>query len=436
MKNNRIKRDLISLSLIFSCLFASAQIQLKQIKRDQPLENKSIILISDVLNPLNPDNNRIIVSELTHDGNNTYARYHFETTSDNAWFKNCVLFKMGKFHYVQNGEFSLYDLKNKSWACETVYNNLYSVMLSKEDRYPYYHYRFMYNAGSTYLYSHRKKGSLDLFLRTYNYDGKKYVYYYNSRPGDLTPYYFTLSNVEYISDTSNDTYFKSNLNYHIIERTYKLGNTYNTVAFPYDVTIRSGNHIYNNGTNEFIVYKLESVENNVLHFTRDISGKFLANVPYIVVSQKGDNTTKDQKYIERYLSDTPIEIDYDFNFNIHYVMQSGDISVGTFYGYEENSKTIKSNTYFMHGNKLVNSKNYNGGVNLHRFRWFVQNNGNQPVTMTFDGMTDVESVDMDVEDGDTYVYDISGKKCGTKKDAALLKKGYYVVDGRVQLLGD
>ena len=90
----------------------------------------------------------------------------------------------------------------------------------------------------------------------------------------------------------------------------------------------------------------------------------------------------------------------------------------------------------MHGNRLVNSKNYKGGVNLHRFRWFVQNNGNQPITMTFDGMTDVESVDMDVEDGDTYVYDISGKKCGTKKDAALLKKGYYVVDGKVQLLGD
>ena len=429
-----IKRYLLSFVFIYCFTYAAAQPKLVRLEYPDyySIAENDLLLLSDVINPLQHGSVRTLKSEI-RDSQSLF--YRFDDITNSPVSKDFVLFKVHEYvSRYSTPRFHLYDVRNHK--CYNKFNGGNTYLFEVKDEYDIKHNYYTLNANTVAvrLLCHENSNNY-YYLHVQPFKGYNYLYAKKYANGTVPPYIFKIMDTGFVSDQINDNYLDNKKKYDIIERSYKLGAKYNTVVFPYDVTLRDYNHKYNDGANTLTVYKLESIENNTLHFMIDHSGKFLANVPYCVKSQKNDGTTDAQTINEYYISEAKPKLAYKESVP---VVESPNLNIMACYSYMHNAKEDLSPTYIIYDGKILPSSHTTGKVNIRRFRWYIKGveDNKEPITMTFEGMTGIDVIEMDADNDNPDVYDLSGKKCGTLHDSDNLEKGYYVVDGKVMLLGD
>lgn len=442
-----IKEAISSFLLFFFTYTVTAQPNL--VKLDNHFlygDGNELLVLSDVGNPIENGKTRKLVSNITIGSKGVWSRYSFEDgTTEGQWYKNFTFLKVVKpldFRYPTDR--SLYDTANKLFvdypqiSNKKQYIHLIDTKSVKDD----FKFSFDYSIDSNIYLNIYKNKKNNYYFTINQEDGNNFIYLENTTEPNkfVTPSVYKFTNADFINEDVTDKSVNTKANYLFLQRDYKLGNTYNTVAFPIDVSLKDYNHIYNNGTNRLEVYRLDAIDDNNLNFVRDISEVLLANTPYIIKSQNSDNTSPDEKVSEYYLNDEPVDT-FEINKTKELMSQNG---IKIYAQYKQNIVLQNSDlnpdedVYIVSNNKLVNCRNIKE-ASVKRFRWYLKRPYKQdptPITFTFDGTTVVESVEMEENHNSNGIYNLSGQKCTNGNDTSMLNKGYYVKDGKVVLIGD
>lgn len=408
-----------------------------------PKYESDLLFVSDRKMPIQDGMCRKLVSEITTGKRGTWARYYFvDEPMEGQWYKDIVFLKpMTPNVYYNEHRVAIYDVANeKYWHfIDRIYGNIYMHLIDDVPD-PVQDYYYFYCVNNIFRISYvSKRYKKPFYVSSLVTKDSTFLTYVTE--DDAQPlYYYRFKNADYISDMIPDNDVNTKANYLFLQRDYKLGQKYNTLIFPVDVPIKDYNHLYNNGKNKLVVYRLNAIEANALHFVRDISGVLKANVPYIIKSENNDNTTANDIVSERYLTEQPVD-SFDINCTKK-VCQNNDVCVFAQYRQylvQDNEYISPDYDYFIvSDNKLLNCRNI-GQTRVDRFRWYIRRPSSMsavPMTMTFDGTTDIDAVNYDSSSDSDDVYDLNGCKVGNTDKLNSLKKGYYVVNGKVRVVGN
>ena len=440
-------RFIFSVLLVFVLTNAFSQPELVPFYYSDVDHNKVFIITDKDTYPVANGKIRTLVPETIEQDGETLVKYHFDDTDlSGQLFKSVSLFKWTQptSQYI-NEKFCLYDINLCKNLVRVVRSDGILINTLPDEPFPKYAPFFFapyYSHQPLAIINHEKvkRKIYESYAVTKEIDGVTYLYFqpfkYDEPVFTNPDKAYTLKDTEFINDDMIDSDISNDAKYIILQRNYKLAQRYNTVIFPVDVPIKDFNHLYNDGKNRMIVYKLESLDQNSLHFIKDISGVFKADTPYIIKSQKTDATTEEQTLSEYYLTDE-ITTPYDLNIEKN-VIDNPDLQVVAQYKHKKKHsvETQKDfDVYVISSNQLINCRNVED-ISINRFRWYIKRPKTavaEPITMTFDGVTEIESVELNnTDNGD--VYDLNGIKRGSSEDINSIGKGYYIVDGKVRLI--
>ena len=452
MKKKNIKEALItSFLLLFLLTNVHAQPELNKIGKFFKNGNRTeLIVLTDSENPITDTSCRKLVSEQKIHENVLNCRYHFEDVpKEGQWYKDFVFFKATTptdFFLQKYQRRGLYD----------VVNRCYFTNPNRIDGTQYVHMIDHYNPNSVPItgFAFYTPDNQDFQIACYDSiydlwmkicsmvdkDEKTYLLFKDENDPSVNPlniYRFT--NTDFINEDIPDVNVDTTANYLFLQRNYKLGQTYNTVIFPVDVPVYDYHHVYNGGANQMLIYRLDAIGDNSLNFVRDVSGILKANTPYIIKSQKNDNTQPDDILPEYYLSETPVD---KYNINaIYKVLSENGIDVYAQYKkdamQEKDYISPDEDIFIISNNKLVNCRQIDRAI-VKRFRWYIKRprtQNPQPITIYFDGVTEIDDVEYEAPNTDT-IYDLNGVARCKMNEINSLKKGYYIVNGKVRLIGD
>lgn len=446
MKNinfNLVTKEVLTSCLLFAFTTISAQPELIKLDRLFGIGNSNeLIVLSDSDVPIKEGTCKKLRSVLTKGSKGLWSRYYFEDVpKEGQWYKDFVFFKVTQpAYFFSNDRKALYDVVNKHFVTYSdIVESIQYMYLRKEykqDAKPEDYFTFTINGEDIQLETFNTRLKTTEVCSTKQYDdGKTYLDFKPKGEEKKTPisiYRFT--NVDFINDELPDYNVNTDANYLMLQRDYKLGQTYNTVIFPVDVPVYDYHHVYNNGKNRMIVYKLASIDDNTLNFIRDVSGVLKANTPYIIKSEANDNSSTNESISEYYLSETPVD-HFDINC-VKEVMNANDVRIFAQYQKQviQNKDNINKDEdiYVVSGNKLVSCRNIEN-TTVNRFRWYIKrprSNSAKPMTMTFDGVTDINTVEFD-KTINSDIYTLSGIKIGKQANIKNLPRGCYIINGKV-----